>query len=192
MENEVEVMRVIRVPPRGKLVVEVGENRYEKITDIEKEPLGRFLLTAIGELVIFANGYSTLVNAGVAPPIAEGEAGSANFSKSLEERQALFLASLEEQRAAELARPAATIVEEEPVEEAPSEPVSIVEQINPILKKHVDADPGLQGRKIYLEDDPTGGLSIKVDGRLYERPEQIEDNQVRKVIAAALREWDSS
>ena len=39
MDNEIEVMRVIRVPPMGKLVVEVNGKRYEQLGDVSNAAL---------------------------------------------------------------------------------------------------------------------------------------------------------
>lgn len=191
MENEVEVMRVIRVPPRGKLVVQIGGERFEQLNEVQNEAVGRRVMAAIGELVVFANGYQRLVSAGVAPPISAGSESPDGYAESLEERQAAFMASLEKQRQLDLLTPATEPAVTESDEEDESEPLSIVEQINPLLQKYIAADPELIGRNINLENEPTGGLLIKVDGRLYERPEQIEDANVRKALADALREWDS-
>ena len=193
MDKEIEVMRVIRIPPRGQLVVQVGDKRFERITEIHDEALGRFLLAAVGELVVFANGYNTLVAAGVAPPLArESTQNTGTYAGSIEERQAAFLASLEAQRDAELvsAAPEAAKQSKAPVEEI--EPLSIVDQINPLVQKHIDANPELKGQVVLLESEPAGGLLVRVNGRLYERPENIEDIRIRKAIAAALREWDES
>ena len=198
MDKEIEVMQIIRIPPRGQLVVQVGAHRFERINEIHDEALGRFLLAAIGELVVFANGYSTLVAAGVAPPLARGSAGgnkspAETYSGSVEERQAAFIASLEAQRDLELVSASPEVTKKKtppPVEEA--EPLSIVDEINPLLQKQIDANPELKGQAIFLESEPTGGLLIRVNGRLYDRPENIEDIQVRKAIAAALREWDET
>lgn len=54
------------------------------------------------------------------------------------------------------------------------------------------ADDKLKGRDIELQVDPAGGLRIDVDGKIYKRPDEIEDPDVRRVIRAALKEWDSS
>jgi hypothetical protein len=195
MDNEIEVMRVLRVPPRGKLVVQVGDRRFERIAEIHDEALGRFLLAAVGELVVFANGYSTLVAAGVAPPLVKGPArgdSSAAYAQSVEERQAAFIASLEEQRDLELAAASVEITKEPLPPPELLAPLSIVDQINPLVQKHIEADPELKGHFVVLENEPAGGLLIRVDGRVYDRPEKIENIRIRKAIAAALREWDES
>ena len=194
MDKEIEVMRVLRIPPRGQLVVQVGDQRFERVTEIHDEALGRFLLAAVGELVVFANGYSTLVAAGVAPPLSKGtDVSKEPYAGSVEERQAAFIASLEAQRDLELvsASPEATKKPTAPLEEM-LEPLSIVDQINPLVQKQIDANPELEGRVVHLESEPAGGLQIRVDGQLYERPENIEDVRIRKAIAAALREWDET
>jgi hypothetical protein len=197
MDKEIEVMRIIRIPPRGQLVVQVGEQRFEGINEIHDEALGRFLLAAIGELVVFANGYSTLVAAGVAPPLARGSARgnispAGTYSGSVEERQAAFIASLEAQRDLELVAAIPQKVKKASPAVEETEPLSIVDEINPLLQKQIDAIPELKGQAIFLESQPDGGLIIRVNGRLYDRPENIEDKQVRKAIAAALREWDET
>jgi hypothetical protein len=197
MDKEIDVMQIIRIPPRGQLVVQVGEQRFERINEIHDEGLGRFLLAAIGELVVFANGYGTLVAAGVAPPLTKGPSAgqktpAETYAGSVEERQAAFIASLEAQRDLELVEAAPEISKKTalPVEEI--EPLSIVDEINPLLQKQIDANPELKGQVVLLESEPGGGLLIRVNGQLYDRPENIEDLQVRKAIAAALQEWDET
>lgn len=193
MDNEIEVMRIVRIPPRGQLVVQVGENRFNQISEISNEALGRRVLAAVGELVVFANGYDALVTAGVAPPLSTGGGGQgAPYAETLEERQAAFLAALEEQRDAELAAVPVEAAPKPVVEEAEAEVLSIVDQINPLLQKQVNLNPELRGRDIHLEEQADGGLSICVEGQLYARPEQIEDIRIRKAIAAALKEWDAT
>ena len=72
----------------------------------------------------------------------------------------------------------------------PDEPLSIPDQINPIIQKHLAADPATAGHAAKLEQDLQGNLSVICDGKVYERPDMIEDLAVRKAIRAALSEWD--
>jgi hypothetical protein len=60
------------------------------------------------------------------------------------------------------------------------------------LQKHVNAEPELESRSIRLASEANGGLYIVVDGQVYQRPEDIPDIEVRKVLRAALKEWDST
>jgi hypothetical protein len=199
MDNEVEVMRVVRVPPMGKLVILVGKNRFQQISQVRDPGVKHRLLAAIGELVVFADGYEALEAAGVAPPVSsELPKSDLPVSHSLEERQAAFLASLERERDVMYLSDAESSGSVHPVGVSESDrkggtgPLSIVGQINPILKKHIAGNENLQGRKIELEQDPSGGLFIEVDGKYYRRPDEIDDPDVRHVLRAALKEWDSS
>ncbi len=199
MENEVEVMRVIRVPPMGKLVILVGNNRFQQISQVRDPAVKQRLMAAIGELVVFADGYEALEAAGVAPPVsAELPKSDEPVDQSLEARQATFLASLERERDVMYLTDAESSGSEHPVGVIESDrkggtgPLSIVGQINPILKKHIAENENLKGRKIELEQDPSGGLFIEVDGKYYRRPDEIDDPDVRLVLRAALKEWDSS
>jgi hypothetical protein len=74
----------------------------------------------------------------------------------------------------------------------PPRPLSIAEQIDAIVQKHVANTPALAGRSIRLEQNTTGGLLILVDGQAYEKPTDIEDKDVQTVIKTAVREWNST
>ncbi|MGH2536433.1 MAG: hypothetical protein ACRDHL_03475, partial [Candidatus Promineifilaceae bacterium] len=68
MEPEVEIMRVVRVPPMGQLRVAIGDTRHEQLESIADPGERQRALAAIAELVVFAGGYDKLVQAGLAPP----------------------------------------------------------------------------------------------------------------------------
>lgn len=199
MDNEIEVMRVIRVPPRGRLVVAVGERRYDKLSDVPAAEIKHRLLAAIGELIVFADGYNTLVEAGVAPPLAAPGGAGKPVSPSIEQRQAEFIASLERQREALRATVSLPSSRETHIASAasltPPEParttVTIVEQIDAILQRHLASDPKMEGRSIHLEQSPAGGLQIKVDSDYYQRPAEIKDRDVQLLIKMALKEWEA-
>ncbi|MCB8942647.1 MAG: hypothetical protein H6658_02610 [Ardenticatenaceae bacterium] len=195
MQNPVVVMRVLRMPPMGKLVVEVNKNRYEKWDDISDENVKRLLLAAFGELIVFANGYENLVEAGFAPPIVSEPAPE----RPLADRQAAFLSSLEsEKSAAQNAKTVpptfATLAPRKPGSKpaTPAAPTTIVEQIDAIVQKHLVANPELAQHEIHLRQDGSGGLRIVVDGTAYSSPKEIENPDIQAVIKRALLEWERS
>lgn len=194
MKQEVEVMRVLRVPPLGKLVVEYRGKRYTNIAEVSEENVKRFLLTAVGELMAFGGGYQNLVDEGLAPPVTSG--GGPSESESISEQQARFLASLEASRdavKAERKRPPSVALPGIPrVSPTPSQSLNPVEQIDAILQRYVAADPELTARSIHLKQHPAGGLAIEVDGRAYQRPREIEDERIQVLIKKAIKEWESS
>jgi hypothetical protein len=192
MDREIEVLRVLRVPPLGRLEVARGENRYQQLADLTDPAARQLVLAAIGELVVFAGGYDVLVEAGMAPPAAR-PAAPAPVSDA--EEQAQFLARLEQERDATLeatqsgvAR--AGLLRRRPKPAAPA-PLDIVTEIDALLQAQLAADPTLKGRAVRLASAPAGGLRIEVDGRSYERPDQVEDAAVRQAIGAALRAWEA-
>lgn len=195
MQNPVVVMRVLRMPPMGKLVIEVNKNRYESWDDIADENVKRLLLAAIGEMIVFANGYENLVEAGVAPPIV----AATGPERPLADRQAEFLSSLEAEKASlQAAKPkpptfatlAATPPGKKPANSPASAQAGIVEQIDAILQRHLIANPELSQHDIHLRQDGSGGLQIVVDGMSYPSPREIEDPLIQTVIKNALREWE--
>jgi hypothetical protein len=189
----------------GKLVVEVSSQRYESWADIDDENVRRLLLAAIGELVTFAGGYVNLVEAGVAPPGATDPTRDATPSPeteqpSREQQQAAFLAALEAERDALGETPPQgkpSVLRGLRTASAPASPptakseLNVVEQIDAILQKLVGADPGLVQRSIHLEQDPSGGLRIEVDGEYFQRPAEIEETRIQIYIKRALEEWES-
>lgn len=205
MRNEVEMMRVLRMPPMGKLVVEASDQRYETLTMITNESIRQRVLAAIGELIVFAGGYKTLVDAGVAPPLGSVETvtplatATETPDEALKKRQEAFLSSLEQQfKAAEpiVKPPMRSMIPRAPLSTKPTAPVAeakaaLAEQIDAILQKYVQADASLAKRSIHLRSAPAGGLQIEVDGRRFERPAEIEERQVQLVIKMALKEWEN-
>ena len=214
MKNEIEMVRVLGVPPMGKLVVDANEERYATLADVTNPKVRQRLLAAIGELVDFCGGYKVLEDAGVVPqllpPPVPKQAGEPELS--LSEQQEAFLAQLEQQVAAEKnkpvkkggmlssgastknAQPLVEITETGEVKPASTAPkqLSIAEQIDLILQKHIATTPEMKNRGIRLEQSPTGGLQILADGKQYEKPADIEDVAVQGIIKTAVKEWNST
>ena len=69
--------------------------------------------------------------------------------------------------------------------------VNLVGEIDSILQKHVIANARLAHRSIHLRQPPGGLLQIVVDDRVYEHPNDIEDDDVRQILKQALKEWES-
>jgi hypothetical protein len=206
MEQEISVMQVIRIPPRGKLMVEADGRRYQSLAEVTHAPTRQRLLAAIGELVSFAGSYENLVNEGLAPPILPPAtlAPEVSGDEALEEQRARFLAALEHQRdvaqqAAAMARPSMIPLPgrrpEPPLPDMTTSasttgPLSVAKQIDAILQKHLAADPALANRDIHLTQSDEG-LRIIVDHLPYKRPADIPDKQVQLLLKMALQEWES-
>ncbi len=200
MANEKEIMRVLRVPPMSKLMVEVSGQQVQKLTDLADERTRQRVLAAIGDLIVFAGGYQTLVDAGLAPPMAPVETPGRPATGPLDSEQAKFIATLEAQRDALKSmpppKPRFAIMGAFQPPQIPQEPpppsekkAGMVEEIDVLVQKYLAADPALAGRSVHLEQNPAGGLRIRVDGQLYQEPKEIEDQKVQAVIRQAVKEW---
>lgn len=83
----------------GKLVIEAGGKRLEKLHEVQSDKVKQRVLAAIGELITFAGGYRALENAGLAPPLEppRGREAQETEEEPLTPAQEAFLASLEGQ-----------------------------------------------------------------------------------------------
>jgi hypothetical protein len=199
MRDEIEVMRVLRTPPMGKLLVAVGAARHTSLDEVQDPAVRRRLLAAIGELIVFAGGYNQLLEAGVAPPLEAPAAATGGSDEPLTAEQEAFLSSLEQELKATVRRGAnqpasarsATEFEMDLDDMATEHStVNLVADIDRILQRHLAGEPALAGRNIHLEQPPDGPLRIRVDNRIYAHPRDIEDATVRHILRQALMEWE--
>lgn len=198
MQNEIEIMQVLRVPPMGKLVIQFNDQRYESIDEVSEANVRQLLKTAIGELITFAGGYQKLVEAGVAPPLSTPRAATGTVSGEVDEAER-FVSQLEREKE-ELKsagpKPSPSLLanlRRRPAsnEASANKMLSLVEQVDAILQRHLLANPELADRKIHLVQDANGGLIIDVDGKRYQRPRDIENPQIQVLIKRALKEWEA-
>jgi len=196
MEREIEVMCIIRVPPRGKLVVQIGDDRYKTLAEVPQAAMQQRILAAIGELITFVDGYQKLVDAGLAPPAAPPPARSRKATGELNQQQAEFLRSLERGEFTPAESPSPPGLLRRPARSAPppelSKQANIAAQINAILDRLLAENPQFAGKNIKLHAPDGASLQIEVDGRFYQNPNQIDDQAARAIIKRALQEWDKS
>ncbi|MCB0037437.1 MAG: hypothetical protein KDE51_25575 [Anaerolineales bacterium] len=211
MDKAVEIMRIVRIPPVGKLVVEIQGKRFFSLAEISDPKARQMVLAALGELVVFAGGYQEIVDAGFAPPLANppslDQLHNTSATKvqssesSLEDQQNAFLESLERGgtgigvpandsggRPSLFRRRARPQQSEEPL--LPK--LNIVGELNQILQKHLANDPELRNHTIKLENGLHGGVRINVDGKYYEDVAQVPDPMIRMAFKLATREWEDA
>jgi hypothetical protein len=197
--TDIEVLRVIRKPPMGKLALEVNSVRYDRLSDIPTATIRQRILAAVGDMIVFVDGYDTLVQAGMAPPISGSADDGTNYASSVRERQEAFKTEVarqqyEAQLAASQVQPAPKKVESKAKSDSAEdilEELSIVEQIDVIFQKYLAQDASIQGITARLESIPEGGLRIRVGSTYYSQPKEIEDDRVRRALTLALKEWES-
>jgi hypothetical protein len=193
-----EMMRVLRNPDTGRVLVEVEGRHYEHIREIEDAQVGRRVLWAIADLIRFTGGVATNPHAvrsasaavdweqgtpastpgadraWATPPAGETSAApAANLSKSM---SAFFQRGLS---------PA-------PSDPAVPAPGSFVEQIEALLQKRLQAlDPPLP-HEVHIQSGPEQRLQIQVGREVYGSVDEVADPQIRALIQAAVAEWEQS
>ena len=65
-------------------------------------------------------------------------------------------------------------------------------QIERLLQDRLSRTPGMQSRSIHIYSNPAGGVTINVDGYVYESVGDIIDSDARSAIEAAIREWEAA
>ena len=218
MDKSLEIMRILRVPPLGKLVVELGGKQFEKLEDVPDGRQRQMALAAIGELIAFGGSYQKLVDAGFAPPLAPPPPKQ---EEPMTAAQAAFLASLRgsekivtdpinlvRQLAVEgqVNPPAPPAAVAPPVPPPTPEPIPApppitpaatavppdpITQLNAILQKHLAKAPELNGQLIQLEAH-NGGVQLNVNGTFYAKPSDVPDPLTRMIVKAARQEWDET
>lgn len=193
MEKPIEVMRIVRRPPLGKLVVENNGRQYETHEEIRHPQLSQMVLAAIGELVAFAGGYQVLVEAGFAPELISKR--EADGELSLEEQQAAFLAQLQQKSPANQANNSSSpsLFRRRPkakTEEVGS--LDIAGALDDLFQKHITRMPELSNEHVRVETNLRGGTRINVNGRYYEEPAAIPNPMIRLAYKMAVREWEAT
>ncbi len=204
MQNEIEIMQILRVPPMGKLVVSFNNQRYESINQVPDAKVRQLMQAAIGELITFAGSYQKLVDAGVAPPLNTPQAAPTPPPPpppAEESEEATSFVSRMEQARDEIksakAKPTISLLANlrpRPArnEASANKMLSLIEQVDAILQRHLQSEPDLAERKIHLIQDTGGGLLIEVDGKQYQRPRDIDDARIQEMIKRALKEWEAT
>ncbi len=194
MNREVAILTVLRVPPDARLIVQVGQERFESISEVHNATVRQQLMAAIGELIEFAGGYSTLVGAGVAPNLSTGESTRV-VQEATDAPQQAAISQSEERDGDSLKQSVPTESDSQPavttdVETGSEIFLNLVEEIDAVLQRNLLEHPSLSGRSIHLESDLHGQVLIEVDGEIYTSVDQIDDEEVKEAIVRARGEWE--
>lgn len=209
-----EVMRVIRDRETGRVLVEVGGQRYAHIREIRDAGIGRRVLWAIAELVQFTGGMATNPQAVRSAQASEAnpEAGAARRAGAASPTPSTSGIGappashapqrLSDLRSLDLAEPSPPersrgiigffqrgFQAPPPTEELPS-PTAFIGEIDEILQRMVRELPAPPLQSVRVSSSESGALQILVGREIYSGADQIPDGQVRQLIQAAVAEWE--
>jgi len=193
-----EVMRVLRDPSGGRVLVEVDGRRYEHLREIEDAQVGRRVLWAIADLVRFTGGMAT--NPRVVRNASEGVAWQEDLAKSaLKEPSpwtpttpALADAGADGNSPTSLGRAIREFFQrgQSPAPSSGITPAWFIDQIEVILQAKLKALDVPLPYEVHVSAGPDQRLQIRIGDELYGSVDEVPDPRNRALIQAAVEEWE--
>jgi Tfp pilus assembly protein PilP len=178
-EGAVEVLRVLRDLADGSLIVEIGGQRYRRLSEIADPQIKRRLVGNTEDLTNFVQLAGGMVAPPSAPPPTPQPPPAAAPPPAPEVAEA---------------RPQAKVRargKDKNEEEEQPEPKSIAEEIEELLQARLAATPELARRRIHIHEAMGGGVTIEVDGKHYGGIGEVTDDEVQEFIQAVIQEWEA-
>lgn len=206
-----ELLRLLRDPQSGQLIVEIGGQRYAKLADITDKKIGQYVLKLTAHLLAFTNGvivteagmksvYKPKL-AGVPQPIT----ASADTPPAQSTNQPQSLPS---QSKVDPLPPLPGLTLQSPVSSQPggllgrvAQPppppsnlpgLNLAEEINDIVQARLRYSPLAEDNTVEITSDLSGGIRIQVNGRYYTSPDEVPDPDIKRLIQASIKEWERS
>jgi len=101
-----------------------------------------------------------------------------------------FVGEAQEYKPPTTIAPAADVAPPPKKMEGPPPANTIAEQIEAVLQEHLLTLPHLHARSIHILNALDGGVQIKVDETYYESVNDVQDNEIRSLLQAAIQEWE--
>ncbi|MEW5960253.1 MAG: hypothetical protein AB1801_21215 [Chloroflexota bacterium] len=208
-----ELLRLLRHPQTGQLIVEVAGQRYTRLTDVTDKHVGQYILKLVTHLLAFTNGmidteagvrtiYSPTVGqtppplGTFPPPTAPGPApGPLPASPAAQSSPATSPPPAALRPSPPLAPPETPpsrglLGRSSPSTLLPS--LNLANEINKIAQARLLASPLAATTDLEITSDPGGGIRIKVNGVIYASPDDIPNPEVRELIKASIKQWERS
>jgi len=187
LDNEIEVLRLLRSRSSGKLIAILDEKRFESVRAMDERLRQQIaLLTREWLIWIGAPAEERQKPARHKPAAADTAPPQSSSSAIIEESQtpppSVPIASNEAQK------PLVSKVLEE--KKVPPTLLSIVEQIDEVLQEMLPNSP-LAGKIIKLAEDPKeGGVTVWIGARRYHGIDSVDDEEAKALLRAAVAEWE--
>jgi hypothetical protein len=202
--DSIELLRVWRDLSDGSLIIEIGGQRFSSVSELQGAKLDRRFLNVVRDLTAMLRAASTQPPAppkappkpAAAPPPQPAAAEATGQPDQPAKKPAPPPASddLPSMAPGTMFKQMGRVAmghKPDPVEETPE--LSIPEQIEQILQKHLADLPEYADRSIHVRPSPFGGgVRIEVDGQYFEGVGDVTEDKVRALIQNAVREWEQS
>lgn len=214
-QEPVELLRLLRDPQTGQLIVEVGGEQYTKLADITDKKVGQFVLKLAAHFLVFTNGvivtHAGMKNLGMpkvdavpepvidfVPPVQpKADSPPPLVPKPPPEAEAAFLASLQAMPS-EPSQPQKTgsfFSFGKSSTSSAGQPsvglgLNLAEEINEIVQNRLRYSPLNESNKVDIQTEPGGGIRIVVNGQIYANADDVQDTEIRDLIKASIKEWE--
>ncbi len=202
----VELLRLLRDPDSGQLIVEVAGQQYTKLADIADRKVGQYALKLVAHLLVFTNGIivtragmkSVYNPRGKVDLVPEPLASPKIAAQPSPEVEAAFLASLPAGAPTPPPPPVKKGFlgfggEKSKKSMAGGIPdLNLADEINEIVQNRLRYSPLSTAAQVEITSNVGGGICINVDGHVYSSPDEVPDSAVRNLIKASIKEWNES
>ncbi len=188
-----ELLRLLRQPQTGQLMVEIAGQRYIKLVDIADKKIGQFILKLTAHLLTFTNGViltpTGLKSLGAPPPgdlprplIPVSRAAAPHVSTPTPRPLPPVQTPPRSRGVLGRTRPA---IEPTPV-------LNLADEINDIVQAKLLASPLADSNRIDITSDYSGGIRINVNGQFYASLDDVLDVEIRRLIKESIKQWERS
>ncbi len=218
-QEPVELLRLLRDPQSGQLIVQIGGQQYHKLTEVADKKIGQFILKLAAHLLAFTNGrivteaglksvYNPKVGQVPEPvvddaPPAETAAPQIKPGTSQQTQQSQPAPSpqpppvtppLSPSPPPESSSSRGLFGIPKPSPGLPSmlPAINLAREINDIVQNRLLYSPLGQTTKIDIISAPDGGIRINVNGSFYSTPDEVPDPDVKALIKESIKQWERS
>jgi hypothetical protein len=217
LAEPVELLRLLREPQSGQLMIEIAGQRYTRLAEITDKEIGQYVLKLAAQMLAFTNGM-VATEAGI-KPISVPKVGTAPVppvisappvkspSPASPPPPASLPPVLPPRPAPVAPMPVRPLVPEAPppaprrglfgrvkssADEPMLTPLNLADQINQIAQAKLALSPLAATTRLEIVSDPTGGIQIRVNGIPYSSPDDILQPDIRTLIKDSIKQWEKS
>ncbi len=191
--DAVEVMSVWRDLSDGRLIIQMGNQRYRTLSEIPNADLARRFVAIVRELWAMVNSTAARSTgaqfapgesaAGVPPPDTP--------TGSMKARMGLLTADQEQPKPHMLRQVTRSMAGQKPVIPPPEPPPGIAGSVEDFLQFKLSSTPQFATRSVHIRPAHDQGVRIEVDGHYYDAIDDVVDPDVREFLFAMMREWEA-
>jgi hypothetical protein len=186
--DAVEVMRVWRDLSDGSLIIQMGDQRYRTMNDIQNPDLSRRFVAVVRELWAIVNNAPARITGANESAVVPPPSNSAGGMKS---RMGLLSAEPEQPPRPHMLKQVAKQALGQTGPTQPEQPSGIANAVEDFLQFKLSTTPEFAKRSIHFRPSHDLGVRIEVDGHYYDAIGDVVDPDVREFLQELMREWEA-